>query len=187
VADTFRLLTDDEVRQIGLIIEYLDRSTFDFLQLEFGDIKLAVGKGQPPQATALTERVSAAPTTVAPIVTAPQAASAVTVAPPVVPAAPIARTTTADDKKKAGRADGVDVVAPLLGRFYAQPEPGAAAFVSVGTEVTKDTTVGLIEVMKTFNAVRAGVDGVVTEICVQDTQLVEYGDVLVRVRPHQTS
>jgi acetyl-CoA carboxylase biotin carboxyl carrier protein len=52
--------------------------------------------------------------------------------------------------------------------------------------LTEDTTVGLIEVMKTFNAVRAGVDGVVTEVCVQDTQLVEYGDVLFRVRSHKT-
>jgi acetyl-CoA carboxylase biotin carboxyl carrier protein len=48
-------------------------------------------------------------------------------------------------------------------------------------------TVGLIEVMKTFNAVRAGVAGVVSEIYVQDSQLVEYGDVLFRVRPHKAA
>ena len=83
--------------------------------------------------------------------------------------------------------DGLDVVAPLRGRFYARPEPGAPPFVSVGSEVTEDTTVGLIEVMKTFNAVRAGIGGVVTEICVQDAQLVEYGEVLFHVRPHKTA
>jgi biotin carboxyl carrier protein len=53
--------------------------------------------------------------------------------------------------------------------------------------VTGETTVGLIEVMKTFNAVSAGISGVVTEICVQDAQLVEYGDVLIRIRPHKTA
>jgi acetyl-CoA carboxylase biotin carboxyl carrier protein len=179
VADAFRLLSDDEVRQIGLIIENLDRSTFDFLQLEFGDLKLTIGKGQPPPAVATTERVSIAPT-----VTAPQAASTVSMPPPVTSVVPLAAD---DGKKKTVQADGVDIVAPLLGRFYVQSEPGAPPFVSVGSEVTEDTTVGLIEVMKTFNAVRAGVDGVVTEICVQDTQLVEYGDVLFRVRSHKTA
>lgn len=84
----------------------------------------------------------------------------------------------------AAPADGaVPIVAPLLGRFFAQPEPGAPPFVSVGAEVTADTTVGLIEVMKTFNAVPAGVNGTIVETCVQDAQLVEYGQVLFRVRP----
>jgi len=178
VADAFRLLSDDEVREIGLIIETLERSTFDFLQLEFGDIKLTIGKGQPPTAAA-TQQAPVAPT-----VTAPQTISTVSMPPPV---APLTADVSDDVKKSAGRVDGTDIVAPLLGRFYAQSEPGAAPFVSVGSEVTEDTTVGLIEVMKTFNAVRAGVDGVVTEVCVQDTQLVEYGDVLFRVRSHKTA
>ena len=46
--DAFRPLSDDEVRQIGLIIESLERSTFDFLQLEFAGMKLTIGKGPPP-------------------------------------------------------------------------------------------------------------------------------------------
>jgi len=49
--------------------------------------------------------------------------------------------------------------------------------------VSADSTVGLIEVMKVFTAVRAGVDGVITEICVQDAEFIEYGHVLFRVRP----
>ncbi|MGO8909345.1 MAG: acetyl-CoA carboxylase biotin carboxyl carrier protein [Bradyrhizobium sp.] len=178
MTDAFRSLTDEEVRQIGLIIESLDRSTFDFLQLEFGDIKLTIGKGQPPPVMATAPQTSAAPPAAA-----PKTAGAVS-SPPPAPAAPPAAGKAA--KPKAGSGDGVDIVAPLLGRFYAQPEPGATPFVSLGSEVTADTTVGLIEVMKTFNAVSAGLSGVVTEICVQDAQLVEYGDVLFRVRPHKT-
>jgi acetyl-CoA carboxylase biotin carboxyl carrier protein len=182
VTDAFRLLSDDEVRQIALIIENLDRSTFDFLQLEFGDIKLTIGKGPPPPAVAASQQVS-----VAPPVTVPQAASAVSIPPPVAPVVPLSADLGNDSKKMAGRVDSMDIVAPLLGRFYSQSEPGAPSFVSVGSEVTEDTTVGLIEVMKTFSAVRAGIGGVVTEICVQDTQLVEYGDVLFRVRPHKAA
>jgi acetyl-CoA carboxylase biotin carboxyl carrier protein len=67
--------------------------------------------------------------------------------------------------------------------FYAQPEPGSPPFVSIGAEVKEDTTVCLIEVMKTFNAMTAGVQGVITEICAESAQMVEYGQVLFRVRP----
>jgi acetyl-CoA carboxylase biotin carboxyl carrier protein len=70
-----------------------------------------------------------------------------------------------------------------MGMFYPQPEPGSPPFVAVGTEVKEDTTVCLIEVMKTFNAVTAGVKGVITEICAESAQMVEYGQVLFRVRP----
>jgi len=76
----------------------------------------------------------------------------------------------------------VAVVTPMMGRFYAKPEPGAAPFVSVGAEVSADTTVGLVEVMKVFTAVRAGVSGVITEICVQDAEFIEYGHILFRIR-----
>ena len=109
----------------------------------------------------------------------PHAAAATTAgSQPVAASAetPLAQTAGAES------ADTVAIVAPLLGRFYMQPEPGAAPFVSIGSQVTETTTVGLIEVMKTFNAVSAGVCGVVTEICVQDAQLIEYEQVLFRVR-----
>ncbi|MDE2166943.1 MAG: hypothetical protein KGJ66_11490 [Alphaproteobacteria bacterium] len=182
MTDAFRSLTDDEVHQIGLIIESLERSTFDFLQLEFGDVKLTVGKGQPPPIVAAAPQVA-----VAPSVAAPQTASTASTSPP--DASDVPPTAVADNggRNKATGGDGGYIVAPLLGRFYARPEPGAPPFVSVGSAVTEDTTVGLIEVMKTFNAVRAGIGGVVTEICVQDAELVEYGEVLFHVRPSKTA
>ncbi len=69
----------------------------------------------------------------------------------------------------------------MLGTFYITPEPGAPPFIKVGGVVDEDTTVGLIEVMKVFNAVRSGVRGVVSEICVQSGQFVEYGQTLFLV------
>ncbi len=77
----------------------------------------------------------------------------------------------------------VPIAAPILGTFYITPEPGAPPFVEEGGLVDEDTTVGLIEVMKVFNAVRSGVRGVVQEICVQSGQFVEYGQTLFLVRP----
>ncbi len=172
--NAFRSLSDEEVRQIGLIIETLNQSAFDFLQLEFGDVKLTIGKGQPPPTVGGAPGVSAA----APAAV-PQAPAAATIT-----AAPVSPPSQKAAKGEAAAPDGtVAIVATLLGRFYAQPEPGAAPFVSVGSKVTADTTVGLVEVMKTFNAVPAGVSGVVTEISVQDAELVEYGQALFRIRP----
>ena len=53
--------------------------------------------------------------------------------------------------------------------------------------LTEGTTVAIIEVMKMFNAIPAGLRGVITEICVQDAQFVEYGQTLFRVRPPEAS
>jgi acetyl-CoA carboxylase biotin carboxyl carrier protein len=71
----------------------------------------------------------------------------------------------------------------MIGRFYSQPEPGAAPFVTPGSKVGPETTVGLVEAMKMFNAVHAGTTGTIAEVCVQDATIVEYGQVLFRVRP----
>lgn len=172
MADGIRALSDEEVRQIRLIIESLDRSTFDFLQLEFGDVRLTLGRGNPPP-----EAVAGASASGTAAEASPSGARA-SASPAFVPTA--APPAPAD---AAPATDTVAVTAPLVGRFYAQAEPGAAPFVSVGSEVTENATVALIEVMKTFNAVPAGLRGVITEICVQDSQFVEYGQVLFRVRP----
>jgi acetyl-CoA carboxylase biotin carboxyl carrier protein len=72
--------------------------------------------------------------------------------------------------------------APLLGTFYRAPKPGAASFVEVGAQVSDDTIIGIIEVMKLMNTVRAGVRGTVTEIIAADGALVEFGETLMRVR-----
>jgi acetyl-CoA carboxylase biotin carboxyl carrier protein len=70
---------------------------------------------------------------------------------------------------------------PLLGTFYRAPKPGAPPFVDVGASVEPDTVIGIIEVMKLMNAVRAGTRGVVREIRARDGTLVEYGETLLLV------
>ncbi len=79
----------------------------------------------------------------------------------------------------------VTVRAPLLGNFYRAPKPGAPPFVDVGMAVLPDTIVGIIEVMKLMNTVRAGVSGVVHEICAMDGKLVEHGETLLRIDPRE--
>lgn len=179
-------LSDDEVRQITLLVETLEQSTFDFLQLELGDLKVTIGKGSAPPGLNASAAVAVAPPAPAQAPVTVSAPAQSPVAP--APAAPVQSAPSAANASSAAAEDGtVAVVSPMLGRFYAKPEPGAAPFVSVGSEVTPDSTVALIEVMKVFTAVRAGVRGIVTEICVQDEQLVEYGHILIRIRPVEDS
>jgi acetyl-CoA carboxylase biotin carboxyl carrier protein len=77
-----------------------------------------------------------------------------------------------------------DVKSPMVGTFYKSPEPGADAYVKVGTRVTAGQTVCIIEAMKIMNEIEAEVTGVVREILVEDAQPVEFGTVLFRVDPN---
>ena len=77
-----------------------------------------------------------------------------------------------------------DITSPMVGTFYAQPEPGAEPYVRVGGRVKVGQTVCIIEAMKIMNPIDAEVAGVVKEIVVQDAQPVEFGQVLFRVDPN---
>jgi acetyl-CoA carboxylase biotin carboxyl carrier protein len=74
-----------------------------------------------------------------------------------------------------------EIKSPMVGTFYAQPEPGAEPYVRVGSRVTPGQTLCIIEAMKIMNPIDAEVAGVIKEVCVQDAQPVEFGQVLFRV------
>ncbi|HEX6770300.1 MAG TPA: acetyl-CoA carboxylase biotin carboxyl carrier protein [Candidatus Binatia bacterium] len=158
-------LSEDDVLHI---LKLIDESKFDYFQLEVGELKITVSKGEPiplgspAQPAAVIPAPSAAPKPVA----AP--------APAAAPAAP---------KAAAIPAGHLAITAPLLGTFYVAPEPGAPPFVQVGQQVTEDTTCGLIEVMKVFNSVRAGVKGTIVEVVAANGGFVEFGQPLFIVKP----
>jgi acetyl-CoA carboxylase biotin carboxyl carrier protein len=77
-----------------------------------------------------------------------------------------------------------EIRSPMVGTFYKAPEPGADAYVKVGSRVTPGQTVCIIEAMKIMNEIEAEVTGVIREVCVDDAQPVEYGQVLFRVDPN---
>lgn len=78
------------------------------------------------------------------------------------------------------QSQGTFVKSPLVGTFYAAKAEGEAPFVSVGDKVTKGQVIGIIEAMKLMNEIEAEVDGTVAEILVENEQLVEYGQPLIR-------
>jgi acetyl-CoA carboxylase biotin carboxyl carrier protein len=73
--------------------------------------------------------------------------------------------------------------APSLGTFYRSPKPGTPPFVEVGKNIDADTEICLIEVMKLFTTVRAGLKGTIREIYPADSDLVEYNQPLFLVEP----
>jgi acetyl-CoA carboxylase biotin carboxyl carrier protein len=77
-----------------------------------------------------------------------------------------------------------DIKSPMVGTFYKAPEPGAESYAKVGTRVSPGQTVCIIEAMKIMNEIEAEVTGVIREVCVDDAQPVEYGQVLFRVDPN---
>lgn len=170
MSDDLSALNEEHVRQIGRIIDTLERSTFDFLQVEVGDLKVTVGKGNIP-----VPAVASPPSQ--PVVSAPPA-----IAPQSIPAAvQVAPAIHRSPPSSSAHQGAVEIKSPIMGMFYAQPEPGAPPFVTVGSSVGEDTTVALVEVMKTFNAVSAGVRGKIVEVCARNAELVEFGQVLFRV------
>lgn len=147
-------------KDVAEITRLLESSAFDELYLESDGWKLTLRRGG--------ERVTESAPPVA-ATAAPMPASLVPAAGAV--AAPAAASGT----------DGAPVTAPMLGTFYRAPKPGAPPFIEVGSAVEPDSIVGIIEVMKLMNTVRAGVSGTVLEFIARDGALVEYGEILLRV------
>ncbi|MDO4942953.1 MAG: acetyl-CoA carboxylase biotin carboxyl carrier protein [Lachnospiraceae bacterium] len=77
---------------------------------------------------------------------------------------------------------GSVVVSPLVGTFYAAPSENEEPFVKVGDMVTKGQTLAIVEAMKLMNEIESDFDGIVTEICVDNAQSVEYGQPLFRIK-----
>ncbi len=185
MADDLSTLGEDDLSRLLQVIESLEHSPFDFLQLEVGGMKVVLGKGDP--STYLDRLGAPAPAGApAPVAMAPPTGPPAPAGPPAPPAAapPAAAPSAAPSAAPvAAPAWAVEITAPMMGIFYAQPEPGAPPYVEVGTVVEADTTVALVEVMKMFNAIPAGVSGTVEAVLVEGNQLVEYGQALFRVRP----
>ncbi len=160
------------LRDVPAIIDRLEKSRFNFLDIQWGDLRITLGDQAAMPARDIVAPAPLAAPLPAPRVAAPATAPA---SAPVLAATPAVATA-------APVAEGTPVKAPMVGRFYARPEPGAEPFVKVGDRITADTTIGLIEVMKVFNAVTAGMAGVVTALAVQDGDFVEFDQPLAYLK-----
>ncbi|MDD3013227.1 MAG: acetyl-CoA carboxylase biotin carboxyl carrier protein [Candidatus Gastranaerophilales bacterium] len=105
------------------------------------------------------------------------------VAAPVQAAAPSVAVTEAPKLEVKEVTKGVPITSPMVGTFYRAPSPGAPSFTDTGKTVSVGQIVCIIEAMKLMNEIESDVSGKVVEICVQDGQPVEYGQVLMIVEP----
>jgi acetyl-CoA carboxylase biotin carboxyl carrier protein len=168
-------LTDEEIVQI---LKIIDQSEFDEMHLETRGLKLTVGRGG--------KTISQEPARVG-LQTIPE--SEPRTSPPPdrqIPTGPGAGAQSAPDNTAPAEQDGfISIKAPTLGIFYRSPKPGAPPFIEVGSFVQETDTVCLLEVMKLFNAVKAGVRGRVVKICAENTQMVEYNQTLFLIKPEE--
>jgi acetyl-CoA carboxylase biotin carboxyl carrier protein len=78
----------------------------------------------------------------------------------------------------------LEIKSPMVGTFYKAPEPGAEPYAKVGARVATGQVVCIIEAMKIMNEIESEVQGVIREVCVENAQPVEFGQVLFRVDPY---
>ena len=151
-------LTDEDVREI---LRLLDESPYNELKLETDRFKLTLRKtGHKSQASWMHK---GAPTT-----------EDETPAPEAPSGMPLTATATNGEIR--------EIRPPMPGTFYRAPSPGAKPFTEVGSAVSEDSILGLVETMKLMNSVMAGCRGEVIEICAGNGAAVEVEDTLVRIR-----
>jgi acetyl-CoA carboxylase biotin carboxyl carrier protein len=153
---------------IERLIKVVDESGLDSLEIERGGTRVKLAKTPPLGVTS----VGFAPQGVA----MPQQAQATQAPRETTPAA-------ADPKAPATSSDLLDITSPMVGTFYMSPAPDAPSYVESGSKVKPGDTLCIIEAMKLMNELESEVSGTIREICVDNGQPVEFGQVLFRVAP----
>jgi acetyl-CoA carboxylase biotin carboxyl carrier protein len=156
-----------DTSRVRQLIELMNEHELNEIDLRHGEkrIKLRRGGDQPT--------VIGVPSMGAPMTHAPQAAPA---SPAPAAASTAAPAPAADDK-------AIFIKSPIIGTFYSRPKPTAGSFVKVGDTVTPDTIVCIVEAMKTFNEIPAGVSGKILEMLVKDEEAVDVNKPLFKVLP----
>ena len=149
--------------QLHRLLEALGESDIQEFRLEGDDFSLEIRRNLPAQAV------------MAPVMPAPVAAAA--------PVAASAEPASAPPASTATRSDLLEVTAPMVGTFYRAPAPGEPPFVEVGTRINVGQAVCILEAMKLMNELESEVGGEVVEILVDNGTPVEFGQVLMRVKP----
>jgi len=78
----------------------------------------------------------------------------------------------------------LEIKSPMIGTFYRAPSPEAGNYVEIGTEVTPETVVCIIEAMKVMNEIKAEVKGIITQALVENAKPVEFGQPMFKIRPN---
>ena len=148
--------------EIKELLELFEAGSIRELDLNQGDLSLYLNKNEDsrPVVQESAPQMVAAPTQIASV----EAAQA-----PVV------------ESKPAVEAEGTAVKSPIVGVVYTSSEPSAPSFVSVGDKVAVGDTLCIVESMKIMNEIKSDVAGIVTEILIENEDVVEFGQALFRI------
>jgi acetyl-CoA carboxylase biotin carboxyl carrier protein len=151
--------------QILDLIEKLVETPLSEISIAQGEFSVSLKKEN--QGQAITQSLMGLPT---PIYAQPAPMPA-SVTPPVPAVSPTASSNL------------IEVTSPMVGSFYSAASPDSPVFVEVGKKIKTGDTLCIIEAMKVMNELPAEISGTIEEICVKNSQTVEFGQVLFRVKP----
>jgi acetyl-CoA carboxylase biotin carboxyl carrier protein len=154
---------DADVQKIQELIKIMKENDLVEIDIRHGDDQIALRRAQPPQPGAVA----------GPIITSLPGA--------MVPAEPMAAADPTSPPQ--GGDEFQEITSPLVGTFYEAPSPDSEPYVEIGTHVTAQTVVCIIEAMKVMNEVKAEASGTVVETCATNGQAIEYGQALFKIRP----
>jgi acetyl-CoA carboxylase biotin carboxyl carrier protein len=148
-----------DLRKVKKLIELLEESNLNEMEIREGEESIRLSRGSPV--------VHHAP------------AAVHTVPAPDAHHAPGGRPAPQDESAPASDIPGGhQVTSPMVGTYYAAPEPDAAPFVTVGSKVQQGDTLCIIEAMKIFNQIESDTEGTVVHVQKDSGEAVEYGELL---------
>ena len=145
------------IEQIRELVKLLEDSKLNFMEITEGDLSIRLEKSAKQEILSVPQMAAPAPVT-----------------------APVSQASAEAPAEPANK--GTAVKAPMVGVFYAAPSPDEPPYVAVGDSVKKGQVLCIIEAMKLMNEIVAEKDGVITEICLENGQVVEYGQPMFYVQ-----
>lgn len=157
-----------DVERIRQLVELMKVNDLSEVTLRHGDQRIRLRRGEDPAPVFVTGGA------------APMAAPAM--APMAAPAAPMAAAAPSAPAAPAGDPPSVTTIkSPMVGTFYSKPNPTSEPYIKVGDRVSADTVVCVIEAMKMFNEIPAGVSGKVVAVLVKNEEPVDVNKPLIKV------
>ena len=147
-----------KIQDIKTLAEIMNQNGLNSMRIDDGQFKIELEKQPAPAAASVP--------VMAPIAPIPAAQA---------PAAPVMTESPVDFNNLK------EIKSPMVGMFYSAPSPDADPFVKVGSKVKKGDVLCIIEAMKLLNEITSDVDGEIVDICVNNGEVVEYGQPLFKI------
>lgn len=165
-----------DLKDIKAIVDLMKKNSISEFELEKDDFKIKLRRGLNPSGGS-----EESPYFLAPPVSHVLPAAAPQAAPP--PQGTAVQQVPAPEAQPKTSTD-MDITSPMIGTFYASASPDSPPYVEVGTRVSADTVVCIVEAMKVMNEIKAEKSGVITEILVDNAKPVEFGQPLFKIKPN---